>query len=133
MIFKNDKGKDIKIVRANRYTINWDSNCRSKVQKRVKDLLKQYWECDMVYEEFPVAGSRLTLDFYNASCNIAIEVDGLQHYKYNKHFHKDSRNNFLNQLKRDDFKERFCEINKIILHRIREDENLEEKLKEFNL
>jgi hypothetical protein len=133
MIFKNEKGQDVKITRANRYTINWDSACRSKVQKRVKDLLKQYWECDMVYEEFPVAGSRLTLDFFNVSCNIAIEVDGLQHYKYNKFFHKESRNNFLNQLKRDDFKERFCEINNIILHRIREDEDLEQKIKELNL
>ena len=133
MIFKNEKGRSLKVARANKYRINWDSNCRSKVQKKVKDILKQHWEGDMVYEEFPVAGSRLTLDFFNASCNIAIEVDGLQHYQYNKHFHQKSRNNFLNQLKRDDFKERFCEVNNITLYRIREDQNIEDQINDLNL
>lgn len=133
MIFKNNKGKEIKVAKANRYRINWDSSCRSKVQKKVKDLLKPYWQAHMVYEEFPVAGSKLTLDFFNASANIAIEVDGAQHYKYNKFFHGNNKNNFLNQLKRDDFKERFCEINGITLHRIRDDQDLEEQIKELQL
>lgn len=133
MIFKNERGREIKVAKANRYKISWDSECRSKVQKRVKDLLFEYWKADMVYEEFPVAGTRLTLDFLNISCNIAIEVDGLQHYKYNEFFHGKNRNNFLQQLKRDDFKERFCSNNNITLYRIREDKNLEQQIKELNL
>jgi hypothetical protein len=133
MIFKNHRGKEIKVAKANKYKIDWDSGCRSKIQKQVKDILYKYWKGDLVYEEFPVAGTRLTLDFYNASCNIAIEVDGMQHYQYNEFFHNKNRNNFLEQLKRDDFKESFCSTNSITLYRIREDKNVQEQINNLKL
>jgi len=60
-------------------------------------------------------GSRLTLDFYNATKNIAIEVQGKQHTKYNKFFHRNNKINYLNQLKRDDEKLAFCDLNNIKL------------------
>ena len=64
---------------------------------------------------------------------MAIEVDGSQHYQYNKFFHSNSRQKFLDQLKRDQKKDEFCEINNIKLFRILEDE-IREKIfpsKEF--
>jgi hypothetical protein len=67
-----------------------------------------------VYEEFPVAGTLLSLDFYNRTKNIAIEVQGGQHQKFNKHFHK-VRANFILQVKRDIHKRDFCESNNITL------------------
>ena len=70
----------------------------------------------------------MTLDFYNANKKIAVEVDGNQHYKFNKFFHSNSRQKFLNQLQRDDKKEYFCEINKIRLVRILENDTLNEEL-----
>jgi len=111
-----------------KYLIKWDKKCRSNLQKKVKDLLYKYWKADVVFEEFPVLGSRMTIDFYNANKNIAIEVDGMQHYKYNKFFHSNSKHKFLEQLKRDEQKELFCESNSIKLIRIMENEKIDEEL-----
>lgn len=56
----------------------------------------------------------MSFDFYNANKKIAVEVQGAQHTKYVKFFHG-SRFKYLEQLKRDDKKFRFCEINDIKL------------------
>jgi very-short-patch-repair endonuclease len=125
MIFLCTNGRKKKIVNSVKYLIDWDANCKSGIQKTVKDVLNDNWFADVVFEEFPVAGTRLTFDFFNATRNIAVEVDGNQHYKYNKFFHSNSRQNFLSQLKRDERKEYFCEINNITLLRILESEIVE--------
>ena len=105
MIFLCTNGRERKIKNISKYLINWDAKCKSGIQKQVKDTIKNLWFADYVFEEFPVAGTRLTLDFYNSTQKIAIEVDGNQHYRYNKFFHSNSRQNFLSQLKRDEKKE----------------------------
>lgn len=128
MIFLTSNGKERKIKNSCRYLVNWDKDCRSKIQKRVKDLLYKYWVADVVFEELPVVGTRMTIDFYNANKKVAIEVDGNQHYKFNKFFHSNSRQNFLSQLQRDEKKEYFCEINQIKLVRILENDTLNEEL-----
>jgi very-short-patch-repair endonuclease len=128
MIFLSTAGRSTKLKNSTKYLIKWDKKCRSKIQKRVKDLLNQYWFADIVFEEMPVIGTRLTIDFYNANKKIALEVDGNQHYKFNKFFHGNSRQNFLSQLQRDDKKEYFCEINNIKLVRILESDKLDEDL-----
>ena len=98
------------------------------MQKEVKTLLKPHWYSHVVFEEFPVAGTKMTLDFYNANKKMAVEVDGYQHYTFNKFFHSNSRQNFLAQLQRDEKKEYFCEINTIQLVRILESDSPSEKL-----
>lgn len=128
MIFKSITGREQKMRNPTKYLIKWDKKCRSKLQKKVKDLLYKHWKADVVFEEFPVLGSRMTIDFYNANKNIAIEVDGMQHYKYNKFFHSNSKHKFLEQLKRDEQKELFCESNSIKLIRIMENEKIDEEL-----
>ena len=128
MIFMTSNGREQKLKNSTKYLIDWDKKCRSKIQKRVKDLLHRHWIADIVFEELPVVGTRMTLDFYNANKKIAVEVDGNQHYKFNKFFHSNSRQKFLNQLQRDDKKEYFCEINKIKLVRILEKDTLNEEL-----
>ncbi len=125
MIFLCTNGREKKIKNISKYLIDWDATCKSGIQKDVKNQIKRYWFADYVFEEFPVAGTRLTLDFYNATQKIAIEVDGNQHYKFNKFFNSNSRQNFLQQLKRDERKEYFCELNKIKLIRVLESEILE--------
>jgi len=120
MTFKTLLGKRRKIKRPVIYLINWEKKSRSKLQSRVKGFLKVFWDGDVVFEEFPVVGTRLTLDFYNATKNIAIEVQGNQHTKYNKFFHKGNKINYLNQLKRDDEKLAFCELNTIKLVEVHE-------------
>ena len=125
MIFLCTNGRKKKIANSVKYLIDWDADCKSGIQKTVKNVLYDNWFADVVFEEFPVAGTRLTFDFFNATRNIAVEVDGNQHYKYNKFFHSNSRQNFLSQLKRDEKKECFCEINNIELIRILESEIVE--------
>jgi very-short-patch-repair endonuclease len=105
------------------YLINWTSQSRSKFQAEVKKFLKQYWLHNIVFEEFPIVGTRLSLDFYNANKRIAIEVQGRQHTKYVEFFHQ-NRMNFLSQLKRDQNKERFCELNDIVLVTIYENDEI---------
>ena len=113
MIFYSVTGKQRKLKNSHRYLINWDGKCRSKFQENVKAALRPYWQYDVVFEELPVLGTRLTIDLYNASQKIAIEVDGDQHYAYNPFFHGQNRQNFHNQLKRDDLKDSFCDFNDI--------------------
>ena len=128
MIFLTTTGREQKLKNSTKYLIDWDKKCRSKLQKKVKDLLYSNWVSDVVFEELPVLGTRMTLDFYNANKKLAIEVDGNQHYKYNKFFHSNSRQNFLSQLQRDEKKEYFCEINQIKLVRILERDTIDEEL-----
>ena len=120
MTFKTLIGKRRRIKRPVIYLINWEKGSRSKLQATVKDFLKVFWDGDVVFEEFPLVGTRLTLDFYNATKNIAIEVQGRQHTKYNKFFHKGNKINYLNQLKRDEEKLAFCDLNSIKLLEIHE-------------
>tara|TARA_A100001515_G_C4473481_1_gene177644 strand:+ start:142 stop:447 length:306 start_codon:yes stop_codon:yes gene_type:complete len=93
----------------------------------VKKFIKKYWDQDVVFEEFPVIGSRLSLDFYNANKKIAIEVQGQQHVKYIEFFHR-NRLNYLEQLKRDEKKEKFCEINNITLVTIYQNDIIDKHL-----
>jgi very-short-patch-repair endonuclease len=114
MKFIDSYGRERNLKNAKKYLINWDKPSRSKFQTRVKDFLRSYWQHDVVFEEFRVVGTRLTLDFYNANKKIAVEVQGAQHTKYVKFFHK-NKFKYSDQLKRDEKKFQFCEANKIKL------------------
>jgi very-short-patch-repair endonuclease len=72
-----------------------------------------------VCEEFPVVGTRQTIDFFNITKRVAIEVDGVQHDKFNKFFHNNDRFKYADQLIRDDIKEKWCKKNGITLIRIK--------------
>ena len=96
---------------VNKYLIKWDKPSRSKIQFKVKHFLKKYWRSCVVYEEFPVYGSRMKVDMLNATKKIAIEVNGAQHSNYNKFFHANSRINYLNSIKRDFKKLEWLESN----------------------
>lgn len=134
MMFQTLNGRAVKLKNPTRYLIKWNGKCRSKLQKKVKLLLYKYWFTDTVFEEMPVVGTRMTLDFYNANRKIALEVDGKQHDKYVEFFHKKNRQNFLSQIYRDDEKHIFCEKNGITLVRIKEGEKInEELLRELDL
>lgn len=85
----------------NPYRIKWDIKSRSKFQFKVKQLLKPIWSFDIVFEEFPVFGTKLKVDFVNMTKRIAVEVNGPQHDKLNKFFHNNSRMEFLAGIKRD--------------------------------
>ena len=127
MIFISISGKQRKLKNSIKYLIKWNGPCRSKIQKKVKDLLHKHWFADIVFEELPVLGTKMTLDFYNANKKIAIEVQGRQHTGFVKFFHE-NRMNFLHQLNRDKKKERFCELNEITLVTIFENDIINKDL-----
>ena len=111
LVYKNVKSK----------LIDWRGKSRSKIQRKVKLFLKDYWENCIVYEEFPVYGSRMTVDIFNATKKIAIEVQGKQHDEFNKFFHK-NKLNYLYSMERDLNKKKWLEDNDIQLVEVLEDE-----------
>tara|TARA_B100000214_G_C23890024_1_gene591336 strand:+ start:345 stop:767 length:423 start_codon:yes stop_codon:yes gene_type:complete len=118
LVYKNVKSK----------LIDWNGKSRSKVQRQVKKFLKDYWSKCIVYEEFPVYGSRMSVDILNATKKIAVEVQGRQHDEYNKFFHK-NKINYLYSMERDFNKKKWLEENDFQLVEILELEaaNLNEK------
>ena len=57
-----------------KFLVDWDKPCRSKVQFKTKQFLKAFWQNQVVYEEFPVYGTKMKVDILNATKKIAIEV-----------------------------------------------------------
>ncbi len=86
---------------VSKYRINWDKKSRSNIQFSVKQFLRNHWSTHIVYEEFPVYGTRLKVDFLNATRKIAVEVNGSQHSSFNKFFHQNSRAKYLSSIRRD--------------------------------
>jgi len=114
MKFKTLSGSTAELKNARKYLVKWEAESRSKFQFSVKEFLFPYWRTDIVFEEFRIIGTRLSFDLYNANKKIAIEVQGAQHTKYVKFFHG-NRMKYLEQLKRDEKKFKFCQINEIKL------------------
>ena len=134
MEFQTINGKVKRVKNLKKRIIDWDASSRSKRQKAVKDFLKDYWYHHVTFEEFPVVGTRLSLDFYNANKRVAVEVQGAQHTKYNKFFHGGHINNYFEQLKRDQMKADFCKINDIILVEIYDSDKINKSLfKKFDV
>ena len=123
--------------KVSKYLIDWDDKSKSKIQFKTKQFLKPYWQNHIVYEEFPVYGTKLKVDFINATKKIAIEVNGTQHSKFNKFFHNNSRANYLESIKRDVKKREWLELNNFLIVEI--EQNEVDKLskqwfkKEFNI
>ena len=108
--------------KVSKYLIDWDSKSKSNIQFKTKQFLKPYWQNHIVYEEFPVYGTKLKVDFINATKRIAIEVNGTQHNKFNKFFHNNSRANYLESIKRDVKKREWLELNNFLIVEIEQNE-----------
>ena len=114
------KGR-LRFKNVSKKLISWNKKSRAKLQKKVKDFLKPYWKSHICYEEFPVYGTRMSVDLLNATRKIAIEVNGEQHEKYNKFFHK-NRLNYYYSIKRDFDKKKWLEMNEYTVIEINHDE-----------
>ena len=117
----NINGKLVK-KSVSRFLVKWDEKSRSKIQFATKQFLKPLWLSHVVYEEFPVYGSLLKVDFLNATRRIAVEVNGKQHSEFNKFFHSNSRTEYLKSIKRDCAKAQWLEKNNFTLIEIEQDE-----------
>ena len=93
----------------------------SKGHKLAKRLIGELYPCCRFYEEVPVTvkfkhGKEvgLFLDFFIPSLSLAVEIQGEQHYVFNRFFHK-TKFDFLKAQQRDKDKAYWCQINGIKL------------------
>ena len=125
MTFKTLYGREKRVRNSYKFKIDWNGKSRSKFQESVKKFIYIHWRYDLVFEEFRIPGSKLSIDFYNHTKRLAIEVQGAQQIQYVKHVHR-TKANFLNQIKRDFKKIEFCELNNIKLIEIYPEDQLSE-------
>jgi hypothetical protein len=90
-----------------------ERECRRVLQKFFN---KEFKNCRPDFLLNPVTGGRynLELDCYDDSLKLAVEYNGIQHYKFVPYFHK-NKEAFYNQKYRDDMKRRLCKDNKVNL------------------
>ena len=124
----NINGK-LQYKNVTKYLIDWDKKSKSKLQFKVNEYLKKFWKNQIVYEEFPVYGTRMKVDIVNVTKRIAIEVQGPQHSSFNKFFHGNSRARYLESIKRDVKKMTWLESNdfKVVEIEGQEVDNLSKK------
>lgn len=96
---------------------------KNKSSSEPKNVSKGEAECKRVLEKLfnkpfdkarpsflsnPVTGgNNLELDCYNEELQIAVEYNGVQHYKFSPYFHK-NKDQFYTQKYRDEMKTRIC-------------------------
>lgn len=111
-----------------KYKIDWDEMVKrgkfGKLQWEFKKLIQPYWENHIVYEELKLPKSRKSLDFFNLTLRVAVEIQGSQHTEYNPFFHGENRLGYYNQKMRDMEKANFCKLNEITLVEIFQGEEL---------
>lgn len=105
-------------VNHQKYEVDWDKKVGSNFQFDVKQFFRRYWEHNIVCEEFTIPGSRLRCDLINFNKNIIVEADGIQHDKFNPHFHANSRFKYWKQIQRDVQKREWAEKNEFLFIQI---------------
>lgn len=90
-----------------------ETECRAVLEQIYN---KKFPSCRPDFLRNPVTGGKfnLELDCFNQSLNLAVEYNGIQHYKYVPFFHK-NKEAFYNQKYRDDMKQRICKQYGVIL------------------
>jgi hypothetical protein len=63
-------------------------------------------------------GAPMQLDWYSDELGLAFEYEGIQHYKYIKHFHK-SKTEFKYLQECDKLKEKYCKLEGVVLVKIK--------------
>lgn len=116
MKFKTLEGREISMeVLPSRYPMRTAGTSRSQSQFRIGELIRLvYGRSALILEEFPVVGTRMSLDFYLPNHNLAFEFQGRQHTEYVHHYHKDQKT-FERQKIRDQNKRQWCVLNDIDL------------------
>jgi len=89
-------------------------NCLYKSEAMSRDIIEE----EMGYEfpkDRPEFLEGLELDGYCPELNMAFEYNGIQHYEYTPHFHRNGESEFLAQRERDIKKYKICKDLKINL------------------
>jgi hypothetical protein len=110
------------VVDLNGEESKWTPKCRKSAQssyhKKALKLLAELYPTAVILNEVELRVRRgqkkQYLDIFLPLYNIAIEIHGEQHYKYNTHFHGTILD-FIHGLKLDREKVEWCELNSITL------------------
>jgi hypothetical protein len=90
-------------------------NCSSyKTEKLCREICNRVFGREFCKVRLPELEG-LELDGYEKTYGFAFEYNGLQHYKYVPHFHRNGESDFLAQQERDKRKRELCKVNKIEL------------------
>lgn len=80
--------------------------------RAARALLASLFPAELVYEEVPIPGSRLSADFYLPSSRLMVEVQGRQHREHVGLFHRDQAGS-QRARHNDGRKREFCSLNEI--------------------
>jgi hypothetical protein len=132
MKFKGFNSKEFTLSSKDYIVYDDSDKSVSNLHRRVRTFLKNIFPKHLILEEVTLPGSKvsgvcnsLRLDFLLPQLDLAIEVHGEQHYKYNSHFFK-TKNDFFLAIKRDKFKVEWCEINNLNLAELKFNESEDE-------
>ncbi len=95
------------------------NNKLSKGEQLCKNVIQDIYQLPFYcvrpsFLKNPETGRNLELDLYNDQVKIAVEYNGIGHYKYPNPFHR-TKEEFINQIRRDKFKVDMCDINDVYL------------------
>jgi hypothetical protein len=107
----NKKKKGSKMERKNASESRGESLCRQILERTYN---KPFPTCRPDFLINPKTMYNLELDGYNQELGIAFEYNGIQHYVYPTKFHK-TEEEFIDQVKRDQFKREACSKSGIYL------------------
>ena len=102
-----------------------EDNNRSSFHLKTRTLLKEIYPSDVILEEINIPATKLHIDFFIPLRKLVVEVHGLQHYYYNKFFHK-SVGDFHAGRHRDSLKREFCVLNNFTFVELDCRENIDE-------
>lgn len=100
-----------------KYKLDRRKKSASAGQKRLGETLHEMFPNIVIYTEVPCFGTKMRMDYFIPELNLVVEFDGEQHKTYNPFFHG-SKKNFLEQQKRDFYKEEWCRNNDFRLVRV---------------
>ena len=116
------------LLTVKKYGIDWENSGASSLEIKFRDLIYPHWRNSIILYQPRIPGSLFRLDFLNCNKRLCVEINGPQHDKFNKHFHNNSRMNYLASIKRDIIKSNWLIANNIALLELNE-----EDLKNFSL
>jgi hypothetical protein len=89
---------------------------RFKNEAKIKHIFEKYFNVKFLKKsKIPTHETKIELDGYNSDLEIAFEYNGIQHYKYTKHFHNGEVKEFEQQQERDRIKKEYCKQKNIHL------------------